>query len=50
MDCRFFAYSLGCNFVDVSVIVSVTKITLSKIVFIEDLNSWGRASHEYHEN
>lgn len=30
--------------------VSVRKITLSKFVFVEDVNSWGRATHKYHEN
>lgn len=32
--------------------VSVRKITLStsKFVFVEDLNSWGRDTHECHEN
>lgn len=44
----FFVYSQGCYFVDAS--VTVTKITLSKILFVEDLNSWKRAAHEYHEN
>lgn len=50
MDRDFFVYSRGCYFVDASVTVSVTKITLSKILFVEDLNSWKRAAHEYHEN
>lgn len=31
--------------------VSVRKLTFtSKFVFVEDVNLWGRASHEYHEN
>lgn len=30
---------------------SVRKLTLSKFVFIKDVNSWGSsATHEYHEN
>lgn len=46
----FFAHSRGCIFVDASVTALVTKITLFKIVFIENLNLWGSATHEYHEN
>lgn len=30
--------------------VSALKLTLSKFVFVKDVNSFGRASHKYHEN
>lgn len=30
--------------------VSERKITPSLFVFLEDLNLWGRATHEYQEN
>lgn len=48
MDCVFFAYSWGCSFVHAPVF-SVRKKENSKFVFIEDVNLWGRANHEYHE-
>lgn len=31
-------------------LVSEKKITLSKKNFVDDVNSWGRVTHEYHEN
>lgn len=30
--------------------VLVRKLTLLKFVFVDDVNSWGRAKNEYHEN
>ena len=50
VDCDFFVNSFGYNFVDAFVTVSITKITVSKIVFFEDLNSLGRVTNEYYEN
>lgn len=43
-------FLLICDFVDEWVLVSVRKPALSKFVFMEDANSRGRASYEYHEN
>lgn len=51
MDFGLFAFSWGRKFVEVSVFsFSKKKKTLSKFVLVEDVNSWGKASHEYHEN
>lgn len=30
--------------------VLVRKLTLLKFVLVDDVNSWGRATNEYHEN
>lgn len=32
------------------IVSSETKITLSKFVFIENLNSWGKVTLDNHEN
>lgn len=50
VDCGCFAYSWGCYFMDASISVYGRKLTLSKSVFIEDANSCGRATHEYHSD
>lgn len=47
VDCWFFAYLWGCNFVDVLVFSFSNAF---KTCFVEDVNSWGRANHENHEN
>lgn len=49
MDCKFFVYLWGCIFVDASVF-SIRKLTLLEFVFIEDVNSWEKATNEYYEN
>lgn len=38
LDCDFFANLRECNFVDALVTLSVTKITVSKKKFFDDLN------------
>lgn len=49
MDWVFFAYLWGCSFVNAPVF-SVRKKWNSSFVFIEDVNLWGRVTHEYHKN
>lgn len=44
-----FAYPWGFYFVNASVF-SFCEKTISKFVFLEDVNSWGRATHEYNDN
>lgn len=52
LDCGFLLNLWVCYFVDA--LVSVRKITFSKLFFVEDVISWGggggRGSHENHEN
>lgn len=45
-----FAYSWGCCFVDAPVFSFSKKDNSSKFVFVENVNSLGRATQEYHEN
>lgn len=46
MFCLFVGMSFpGC----VSFLVSVKKITLNKFVFVEDVNSWGKATYNFHK-
>lgn len=51
VECGFFVYSWGCKFGDGWVFsVSERKLTLSKFVFVKDVNSFERATQEYHEH
>lgn len=46
----FFAYSLGCYFVDASVFSLGNNNNFFNFFFsTEDVNSWGRATHEQHK-
>lgn len=31
-------------------IVSVKKMTLNKFVFVDNVNSWGKATYNFHKN
>lgn len=44
-----FVYLWGCYIVEVSVFSSIKKLIFS-IFFVEDGNSWGKATHEYNKN
>lgn len=46
----YFAYSWGYNFLDASAFSLVRKLSISKFVFVKDVNARGSASHEYHKN
>lgn len=45
----FLLIALGCKFVDM-LVFSSSKKTLSKLVIVEDVNLFGRATLKNHEN
>lgn len=47
MFCLFVGMSFpGC----LSFLVSVKKMTLNKFVFVDNVNSWGKATYNFHKN
>lgn len=50
MDYGYSAYFWGCIFFYASVFSFRLKFFFSKFVFVEVVNSWVRATHQYHEN
>lgn len=50
VDYGYSAYFWGCIFFDASVFSFRLKFFFSKFVFVKVVNSWVRATHQYHEN